>query len=62
MQFSGRMSLASEASETLDSGVQLKIRDICLYYICGCTYVIYTLTLTYIHVSLVFEPVPNFTK
>ncbi len=47
------------------SGVELRIGDICEYVcvcVCGRTYVICTLTLSYFCVSSVFHPVPNFTK
>ncbi len=55
-------SEASEASETLYSGVELRIGDICLY-ICGYVRMSFcTLTVTYFCVSTVFDPVPNFIK
>ncbi len=53
----------SLASKTLSGVTQLKIGDTCLFiYVCGCTYVIFTLTLTYFSVSSVFNPIPNCTK
>ncbi len=50
-------------SETLLRVTQLKIRDIFLFVcIYVWTYVICTLTLVYFCVSLVVDPIPNFTE
>ncbi len=47
------------ASETLSGVTQLQIRDICL---CGRTYVILYFNPLYFCVSMLFDPVPNFSK
>ena len=51
----------SEANKTLYSGVKLRIGDICLY-MCGHTYVICTLTLSYFCVNSGFNLVLKFTR
>ncbi len=53
--------LTSIMTETLHSGVELRIGDISLY-ICEDVRMSFVLTLSYFCVSSVFDPVPNFTK